>query len=237
MDNLARPEMDGESAGGFGASLVHGVLSDGSAGAIAPLCDFLSQTDLAVSTRREMKGVRPALVADIAHFMNVSHGRHPGVIDHAATKIVDEQARDWLLRAVEGIMIERRYLNALTVAAGPYHVHPGQDRVNAVLAQQAKNFELLATSDRRGTAAGAAIAFAVDWMQTRALLDSAAILLGLEPPPSALPSNEQSAIFAQALAPDAASERAITFGAQQLLAQQKGLWQLIAARHVEMLAG
>jgi hypothetical protein len=38
------------------------------------------------------------------------------------------------------------------------------------------------------------------------------------------------------LGQDQGYRRAMGFGSDQLLAQQRGLWQLLAARHVEMLA-
>jgi hypothetical protein len=59
----------------------------------------------------------------------------------------------------------------------------------------------------------------------------------MEPPAISLPSSENCAALAVKLAKDDAYTRAMGFGAQQLLGQQRGLWQLIAARHVETLAG
>jgi hypothetical protein len=44
-------------------------------------------------------------------------------------------------------------------------------------------------------------------------------------------------MLAEKLDDGAGYRRAMAFGSQQLLAQQRGLWQLIAARHAEMLAG
>jgi hypothetical protein len=43
--------------------------------------------------------------------------------------------------------------------------------------------------------------------------------------------------LASQLAQNDSYARAMGFGAQQLLGQQRGLWQLIAARHAETLAG
>ena len=46
-------------------------------------------------------------IADIAHFLCILHGRHPGVIDRAATKTADDAARTWLVQATDGFVAER----------------------------------------------------------------------------------------------------------------------------------
>jgi len=233
MDNLMRPELHVD----FGSAFVRNILADGSAKVIAPLLSFLGDRGDRPDLRAVVKNARGALIADIAHFINISHGRHPGIVDHAANKIVDDVARDWLVRATDGFAAERRFLNALTVAAGPIRRHVGQDKITALISGQTKNFEMLATSDRKGCPAGAALAFVVDWQQTRPLLDRIALHIGMEPPAVALPSAEQCAGVADQLARDGAYSRAMAFGSQQMLGQQRGLWQLIAARHVETMAG
>lgn len=232
MDNLARPDLDED----FGQALVRAILTDGSSPVIMPLQDFLGQRETILDFRSPTKSARAALIADIAHFLNISHGRHPGVIDFAAHKIADDVARKWMVIATKAIVVERRYLNALTVAAGPTHRQQGQDKLTALLGQQSKNFEMLATSDRTGCPAGAAIAFVIDWQQTRPLLDRSALHLGMEPPACTLPSIDHSRDLANALAATPVVQRAMSFGARQLLGQQRGLWQVIAARHDELLA-
>lgn len=232
MDNLARGELDVD----FGSAFVRNILDSGSAPVIAPLLGFLGDRGDRPDLRAVVKNARGALIADIAHFINISHGRHPGIIDHAANKIIDDAARKWLVEAIEGFTAERRFLNALTVAAGPIRRHIGQDKITALIAGQSKNFEMLATSDRRGCPVGAALAFVVDWQQTRPLLERIALHIGMEPPTVAIPPPSLCAALASALASDEAYTRAMGFGAQQMLAQQRGLWQLIAARHVETLA-
>jgi len=233
MDNLALSEL----AVDFGTSFVRNILTDGSSAIIAPLMTFLGDRGDRPDLRAEVKNARGALIADIAHFINISHGRHPGVVDHAALKIVDDAARHWLIEIVDGFATERRFLNALTVAAGPIRRHIGQDKVTSLISGQTKNFEMLATSDRKGCPAGAALAFVIDWQQSRPLLDRIALHVGMEPPEFSAPSVDQCIALAGELAKDAGYKRAMGFGAQQLLGQQRGLWQLIAARHVETLAG
>lgn len=233
MDNLARGELDVD----FGTAFVRNILTDGSAPVIAPLITFLGDRGDRPDLRAVMKNARGALIADIAHFINISHGRHPGIVDHAAHKIADDAARQWLVEVIDGFAMERRFLNALTVAAGPIRRHVGQDKITALIGGQSKNFEMLATSDRKGCPAGAALAFVADWHQTRPLLERIALHIGMEPPALVLPSVEQCALLAGQLAHNDAYSRAMGFGAQQMLGQQRGLWQLIVARHSETMAG
>jgi hypothetical protein len=66
------------------------------------------------------------------------------------------------------------------------------------------------------------------------LLERAALMLEIDSGVCTLPSSAETLALADALSASPAAERAISFGSQQLLAQQKGLWQLIAARHQAM---
>jgi hypothetical protein len=232
MHNLARPDSETE----FGETLMRFAHLEGSASIVAPLQKFLTDSQETRDLRLPIKAVRPALIADIAHFLCISHGRHPGIVDHAATKIIDESARAWLVQAINAFAGERTFLNKLTVAAGPITRQVGQDTITALLSNQAKSFEMLATSDRQGCAAGAAIAIVIDWRTTRPLLEKAAISLGFEPFKLELPSDKQCLHLIEALADTTAKRRAMTFGVEQLLAQQRGLWRLIASRHIEMIA-
>ena len=233
MDNLARPQMDDA----FGGIFVRTIMSEGSLVVIKPLLAFLGDGSERPDLRSPAKAARAALLADIAHFMNISHGRHPGIIDHAAHKIVDDAARKWLIQAIDGMAAERAYLNELTVTAGPIRRLVGQEKITAMIELQSKNFEMLATSDRKGCPTGAAIAFVVDWHHTRSLLDRVALNIGLEAAPVVLPPVEDCAKLAERLDNGPGYRRAMAFGSEQLLAQQRALWQLIVARHSEMLAG
>lgn len=231
MNNLARtqtPHCPGEV-------FVRDIMADGSRDIIAPLQSFLETSAKHPDLRSPAKTARAALLADIAHFMHISHGRHPGIIDFAALKIVDDAARSWLITAIDGLAAERATLNRLTVTAGPIRRLNGQDKVNALVEGQAKSFQMLATSDRKGCPAGAAIAFVVDWHQTRGLLDVVTTGVGLEAAPLGLPPVPDCIRLARQLDDGGAYRRAMSFGAQQMLAQQRGLWQLIVARHLEML--
>ncbi|MFC4292015.1 DUF6975 family protein [Sphingorhabdus arenilitoris] len=234
MDNLARPaSAHADSSQDFAGKLIASILQSGSSATIAPIQKFLNDSKNAKDLRSSVKALRPALIADIAHFLCISHGRHPGIVDHAATKIIDGPARPWLVQAMDGFAAERVYLNNLTVAAGPITRQAGQEKITAIITAQSKSFEMLATSDRKGTAAGAAIAFVLDWTAARVILDECALALSIEPAGLELPDRAACADLAEALGQDKAKQRAMTFGSEQLLAQQIGLWQLIAARHHE----
>ena len=229
MGLTARNQLD------FGQQFLQVVANQGSGPVVAPLISFLEKSDNGSQLRTQAKLCRPALKADIAHFMNVCFGRHPGVIDFAGQKIVEQEAREWLVQAIDAFALERVFLNRLTVEAGPIHRQVGQDRVNNLVETQGRSMEMLASSDRNGCPAGAAMAFALDWQNIRPLLDYVAVRLGIEAPICLLPDRIKTANLAQQLAETASVQRAMTFGRDQMLAQQRGLWQVIAARHAALL--
>src|SRR3546814_3762892 len=89
---------------------------------------------------------------------------------------------------------------------------------------------MLAQSDRTGCAVGAAFALVLDWISIRLILDAAALRLGLSPRLCTLPNRHETLDVAMAICGDTAVERAIHFGARQLLNQHRGLWNLLSAR-------
>jgi hypothetical protein len=92
--------------------------------------------------------------------------------------------------------------------------------------------DMLARSERSGCALGAALALALDWRSIRAVLDVAARRVSIEPQACILPSEDETRTVAMIVAETSAYERAMVFGAQQLLAQHRGLWDLLEARHL-----
>lgn len=170
-------------------------------------------------------------IADIAHFLCMLHGRHPGVVDHAATKTAEPAARDWLVEAMDAFTAERAFLNKLTVAAGPISGVGNDDQSNATVLAQRKALELLSQSDRKGCALGASFALVQDWKSIRPLLEKIALKLNIEPRADILPSIEATEALQAELSQSASIERAINFGVDQILSQHRGLWQLLAARH------
>ncbi|PZQ94408.1 MAG: hypothetical protein DI533_22300 [Cereibacter sphaeroides] len=169
-------------------------------------------------------------LADAAYYLCLLHGRHPGVIDHAATRSADNAARRWLIEAADAFAAERAYLTQVTVATGPVPSTAGQADCETAVGQQRHALDMLAQSDRRGCAMGAAIALVLDWRAVRHVLDMAAIRAGLEPHRCTLPERQDTLDVARAIGGDDAIDRAIQFGARQMLNQHRGLWDLLAAR-------
>jgi hypothetical protein len=229
-------KMMASTAGNFGQDFLDQVRKGGSIDVAAPLLSFLQRSDTDAPLRPVVKLSRPALKADIAHFLNICFGKHPGIVDHAASKIVDQNARQWLVQAIDGFAVERAFLNRLTVAAGPIHRQLGQERVTALVEGQSHSVEMLATSDRAGCAAGAAIAFVLDWQATRPLLEHIGYALLIDVPECSLPDSAMSLDLVRNLSAQPAVQRALQFGCDQMLGLQRGLWQVISARHQAMLA-
>ena len=169
-------------------------------------------------------------LADAAHYLCVLHGRFPGVIDHAARKTSHPAARGWLSAAADAFAAERSLLTRLAVATGPLPSTPGQAECESAVLQQRHALEMLAQSDRSGCAMGAAFALALDLRAIRQVLDAAALRVGIEPQACVLPDEEETRTVAMTVADTSSFERAMSFGAQQLLAQHRGLWDLLEAR-------
>lgn len=165
---------------------------------------------------------RPGVVArdlsDAVHGLCSLHGHHPGLIDHVAAR-ADPDA-DWLTDAAGTFAGERAWLARLIAAAGPLPSTPGQGEAQAAIAGQRHAFDTLARSDRAGCSLGAAAALLLDWAAIRRVLDLAAERFGVEPPPFHP--------VTPALA--ASHQRAALFAAHQVLAQHRGLWQLLESR-------
>ena len=169
-------------------------------------------------------------LSDAVHLLCAIHGNHPGLTDLAHAGCPAGEARDWLRDAADAFDRERLYLVRLTSAIGPMPSTPGSMQTENALLAQRHAIETLATSERRGCALGAATALIQDWRALRPLLDHAADRSGIETPSCTLP-DDHSLVAALAAGTDgAASERALGFGAEQLLLQHRGLLDLMEAR-------
>jgi hypothetical protein len=169
-------------------------------------------------------------VADAIHALCMLHGRHPGAIDHALAANQDAVAEAWLAEAAHAFAIERGYLAQLTAAAGPLPSTPGQAETEAAIIAQSHALDMLAQSGRAGCAIGASVALILDWRVMRSVLDSAALRLGVLPAWLGLPIEADTMSLVAALATSPGIERAMAFGAQQVLAQHRALWDLLDAR-------
>jgi hypothetical protein len=197
------------------------VTAEGSAAHRHPKSDVLTQGPEAARN-----------VADIVHLLCLLHGRHPGVVDHAIDRVTNVATRAFLSDAADAFSHERALLTKLVVAVGPLPSTPGQaDTETAVLAQH-HAVEMLAQSERTGCAFGAALALIADWAAVRPVLETAARRLSLEIGASDLPGASVIAGAIRAADNTAAADRAMLFGAQQIIAQHRGLWDLLDARAI-----
>jgi hypothetical protein len=180
---------------------------------------------------RELLSARNATrnLADAVHHLCILHGRHPGIIDIAAERSQGEAGK-WLSGVAEAFAQERTWLTKLVVAAGPIPSTAHQAESEAAVVAQGHALEMLAHSDRAGCALGAALALLLDWHALRLMLDVAADRFGLAPIPYDLPRESEIRGFAGTIIEGVAMERALLFGAQQLLIQHRGLWDLLESR-------
>jgi hypothetical protein len=169
-------------------------------------------------------------IADSVHLLCSVHGHHPGLIDLALELCPDSPARNWLSRATDAFERERLYLVRLTAAVGPLPSTPGAMETEATLVAQRHALEILAKSERRGCALGAATALVSDWWPIRRLLDRAASRTGIESPAPSLPDEASVVAVIESECDSPASERALGFGGDQMLLQKRGLFDLLEAR-------
>ncbi|MGI4731712.1 MAG: DUF6975 family protein [Janthinobacterium lividum] len=157
-------------------------------------------------------------LSDAVHGVCLLHGHHPGLVEHVVARA--DPVPDWLTVAAHAFAGERAWLARLVSAAGPLPSTPGQGETQAALAGQRHAFDTLARSDRAGCGLGAAVALLLDWEAIHRLLVVAAARFGIEAQPYAFDHP-----------PIADSHRrAALFAAQQVLAQHRGLWQLLESR-------
>jgi hypothetical protein len=169
-------------------------------------------------------------LADMLHFLCTLHGRYPGLVDHAARCAGDGAARAWLAQAAYSFAGERAYLARLAVAAGPVPSTPGASASDSAILGQRNAIEMLARSERDGCALGAAMALILDWIAIRDALDAAARRFAIEPPAYWAGDCAAIADAANACAVTPALQRALLFGAEQVMIQHYGLWDLLESR-------
>ena len=169
-------------------------------------------------------------IADSIHLLCSVHGHHPGLVEQALELAPKGPAQQWLGRAADAFERERLYLVRLTSAVGPLPSTPGAAETESTLLAQRHALEILAKSERRGCALGAATALVSDWWPIRRLLDRAAARIGIEAPAPSLPDEESILIVIDSECDTPASQRALGFGGEQMLLQNRGLFDLLEAR-------
>ena len=172
----------------------------------------------------------PRDICDAVHLLCHLHGRYPGMIDLALSSASHPAARDWLKDAANRFERERLYLVRLTASVGPLPSTPGAMQTENAIQGQRHAIETLAGSERNGCALGAATALIGDWLAIRPLLDRAAMRAGIDSTPMALPDAASVTFAVEASIDSIASQRALAFGAEQLLLQHRGLFDLLEAR-------
>ncbi|WP_425473629.1 DUF6975 family protein [Sphingomonas xanthus] len=169
-------------------------------------------------------------LADAVHLFCSLYGRHPGLVELALAHCPSGPVRDWLREASDAYERERLYIVRLTAAVGPLPSTPGASETEATLVSQRHAIETLAKSERRGCALGAATALMADWPAIRTLLDRVADRVGMLKPAMTLPDPDSIIRVINAGTDGPASERALGFGGEQLLLQNRGLFDLLEAR-------
>jgi hypothetical protein len=171
-------------------------------------------------------------IADSIHLLCSVHGHHPGLIERALELAPKGAAQQWLGRAADAFERERLYLVRLTSAVGPLPSTPGAAETEGTLLAQRHALEILARSERRGCALGAATALVSDWWPIRRLLDHTAARFGIEAPAPSLPDEASIIAVIDSECDTPASQRALGFGGEQMLLQNRGLFDLLEARAV-----
>ncbi len=182
----------------------------------------LAQSDLSMARRVDL--------ADAVHALCAIHGAHRGLADEAREHPAIGTAAGWLDHVAAALATERGYLARTVSAAGPLPSTPGQAATDAAFVTQRHAFHMLARSDRRGVALGAAAALALDWTAIRSVIGRAAEAYGLVLPAPTLPLTDETLTALSGVSDGASVERALLFGARALLDQHRTLWSLLEAR-------
>lgn len=171
-------------------------------------------------------------LADAVHFLCTIHGRYPGLMDYAARRITDPAATAWFSGVQNAFRTERTFLARLTVEVGPLPSTPGSAGAEAALLSQRHALDMIGQSERNGCALGAAMALVIDWSHIRRILNAAGNKFGVEPPAFNMGNTTEIRDLADELGSTPLVERALLFGAQQVMLQQYGLWDLLEARQM-----
>ncbi|MDQ3077356.1 MAG: hypothetical protein M3Q83_00770 [Pseudomonadota bacterium] len=169
-------------------------------------------------------------LADAVHLLCSLYGRHPGLVELALHQCPAGPVRDWLRASSDAFERERLYLVRLTSAVGPLPSTPGSAETEAALSAQRRAIETLALSERHGCALGATTALVTDWAAVRQVLDRAATRMGVDVPSNSLPGDGSIGAVIDGGIDGPAASRALGFGAEQLLLQHRGLFDLLEAR-------
>lgn len=165
-------------------------------------------------------------LADVVHHLGMLHGLAPGVADPGVDRAPSPRIATLSADISAHFAQERAFLARLTVAAGPMPSTPGHAESETAMLAQVHALRMLATSERAGVAAGAALALVLDWEAIHVVLDRAATRLGV-----ATSSRMKPLAIDDALADlTDPAVRALRFGAEQLIEAHRATWSLLEAR-------
>jgi hypothetical protein len=173
-----------------------------------------------------LRASRRSGAADAIYYLCTLHGRYPGVIDHAAARITDPAARAWIAQATYAFAGSAPTLPASRSAAGPVPSTPGAAASDAAVHGQRHAWKCSPVGAqrlraRRGDGGGARLG------RARVALDAAARRFGVSR--RLIPLADTAAISAVADQFGAQPFRParLLFGAEQILLQHRGLWDLL----------
>lgn len=158
--------------------------------------------------------------AEAIHFFTLLHAEPPS----AATVAAAVEPHPWVARFALGFEADRDWL-ARAAIAGAAPCRSELTRHELLVRGQREAMVTLVTSDRAGCSLGAIAALAADWPAVRATL--------AREPAAEVDTCIAEAIEAAALS--APARRAIGFGAAQMLAVHRTLWDLLEARQAASL--
>lgn len=169
-------------------------------------------------------------LADAVHWLHQLHGGAAGLVDGASLKARSPAERAFLTGAYDAWQAERRALAALILAVGPIPSTPGQLGDEATVVALSTGISTLAASDRAGVTLGAAAALVVEWHGVRALMNRAADRFAATIPNCHLPSRTELLATLAGFIDTPSVERAVEFGATQLLYQHEAFVVMLQRR-------
>ncbi len=190
--------------------------------------------------------LRPLDVAlsDAAHFLSILHGTHPSfaeLAEHGAGMTCPPVVTEWLAMAANTFDSDRQWLTALVLACGTTKITQGLTQTEQLVRNQRDAMLTLARSERAACALGAAAAMVHEWDVIRSALLKAAHHVGHARITAHMGLSDElprdlTRLAMIASAGTAATRRALSFGARQLVGIHRTLWDLLEARHARYVS-
>ncbi|MGJ3626336.1 DUF6975 family protein [Sphingomonas sp. MMS24-JH45] len=170
-------------------------------------------------------------LSDAVHALCVLHGIFPGFVDQTRSACTETQLTPWLDVAAATIAQERALLSfARPPPSGRCPPRPARRRRRAPSWHCGTRSACSPGRIARAVRPGRLIAFVLDWQAIRGVLDIAASRHATRSDQGFDPLMRRTHALLHRYDPAVGQVRAMMFGAQQLLAQHRGLWHLLEAR-------